>query len=136
MGCISPYKAQVYAIKEKLGTTYQGGPSDSFSVNVSSVDGFQGSEADVIIISTVKKLVTDAKSRGRFYNVQEDKKLALALAGALVELGQLDTSVTRSLLFPNGKWKVYLLIMSYSKECLLSQAHRSPHISLTPGYNV
>lgn len=54
MGCISPYKAQVYAIKEKLGTKYRAGRNDHFSVNVSSVDGFQGSEADVIIISTVR----------------------------------------------------------------------------------
>lgn len=56
--------------------------------------------------SVWKKLVIDAKSRGCFYNVQEDKKSSLALAGALIELGQLDTLLTRSLLFPEGKWKV------------------------------
>lgn len=176
MGCISPYKAQVYAIQDKLGTKYRAGSNNSFSVSVSSVDGFQGSEADVIIISTVrsnangtvgflsnlqranvaltrarfkylqvqyqlvyknvtanmylivfrhclwilgngstlvnsgsvwKKLVIDAKSRACFYNVQEDKKLALALAGCLIEIGQLDSLVARSLLFPEGKWKVF-----------------------------
>ncbi|WOH15111.1 hypothetical protein DCAR_0934648 [Daucus carota subsp. sativus] len=152
VGCISPYKAQVYAIQDKLGTKYRAGSNNSFSVSVSSVDGFQGSEADVIIISTVrsnangtvgflsnlqranvaltrarhclwilgngstlvnsgsvwKKLVIDAKSRACFYNVQEDKKLALALAGCLIEIGQLDSLVARSLLFPEGKWKVFL----------------------------
>ncbi|XP_074364158.1 uncharacterized protein LOC141704897 [Apium graveolens] len=175
VGCISPYKAQVYAIKRKLGTKYRSGPNDSFSVNVSSVDGFQGSEADVIIISTVrsnangsvgflsnlqranvaltraryclwilgngstllnsgsvwKKLVIDAKSRGCFYNVQEDKKSSLALAGALIELGQLDTSVTRSLLFPEGKWKVCLhdvFLKSMSK--IESENVRSEALSL------
>ncbi|XP_042503371.1 uncharacterized protein LOC122080630 isoform X2 [Macadamia integrifolia] len=52
VGVISPYKAQVFAIKEKLGDTYDT-PSD-FSVSVRTVDGFQGGEEDVIIISTVR----------------------------------------------------------------------------------
>lgn len=54
MGCISPYKAQVFAIQEKLGKTYSTDVNSDFSVNVRSVDGFQGGEEDVIIISTVR----------------------------------------------------------------------------------
>ncbi|MFS7911495.1 putative P-loop containing nucleoside triphosphate hydrolase, DNA2/NAM7 helicase, helicase [Helianthus anomalus] len=55
VGCISPYKAQVEAIQAKLGTKYnQEANSWSFSVNVRSVDGFQGSEEDVIIFSSVR----------------------------------------------------------------------------------
>ncbi|XP_071706131.1 uncharacterized protein [Rutidosis leptorrhynchoides] len=53
VGCISPYKAQVTAIQEKIGTKYSN-YENYFSVNVRSVDGFQGSEEDVIIISTVR----------------------------------------------------------------------------------
>ncbi|XP_024984590.1 uncharacterized protein LOC112520401 [Cynara cardunculus var. scolymus] len=53
VGCISPYKAQVTAIQEKLGNKYKGS-ENFFTVNVRSVDGFQGSEEDVIIISTVR----------------------------------------------------------------------------------
>ncbi|KAJ6368014.1 hypothetical protein OIU78_000564 [Salix suchowensis] len=52
IGVISPYKAQVYAIQEKIGNTYN--TYSDFSVKVRSVDGFQGSEEDVIIISTVR----------------------------------------------------------------------------------
>ncbi|XP_042519721.1 helicase sen1-like [Macadamia integrifolia] len=52
VGVISPYNAQVFAIKEKLGDTYDK-PSD-FSVSVRTVDGFQGGEEDVILISTVR----------------------------------------------------------------------------------
>nr|GMC62485.1 probable helicase MAGATAMA 3 isoform X1 [Ipomoea batatas] len=54
VGCISPYKAQVFAIQEKLGKKYSTDVESDFSVNVRSVDGFQGGEEDVIIISTVR----------------------------------------------------------------------------------
>ncbi|XP_065004866.1 uncharacterized protein LOC135636771 isoform X1 [Musa acuminata AAA Group] len=52
VGIICPYTAQVLAIRGKLGKMYQ---SNSFmSVKVNSVDGFQGSEEDVIILCTVR----------------------------------------------------------------------------------
>lgn len=54
VGCISPYKAQVFAIQESFGKTYSSDAKDKFSVNVRSVDGFQGGEEDIIIISTVR----------------------------------------------------------------------------------
>ncbi|KAD7478543.1 hypothetical protein E3N88_01679 [Mikania micrantha] len=50
VGCIAPYKAQVTAILDKIGDIYQ---TRDFSVKVGTVDGFQGCEEDVIIISTV-----------------------------------------------------------------------------------
>ncbi|MFS8009812.1 putative P-loop containing nucleoside triphosphate hydrolase, DNA2/NAM7 helicase, helicase [Helianthus anomalus] len=53
VGCISPYKAQVNALQEKIGKKYAG-YENCFTLNVRSVDGFQGSEEDVIIISTVR----------------------------------------------------------------------------------
>ncbi|XP_026399274.1 uncharacterized ATP-dependent helicase C29A10.10c-like [Papaver somniferum] len=52
IGIISPYNAQVVAVSEKLGDKY--GTHCDFSVSVRSVDGFQGGEEDVIIISTVR----------------------------------------------------------------------------------
>ncbi|XP_031110406.1 uncharacterized protein LOC116014483 isoform X1 [Ipomoea triloba] len=54
VGIISPYAAQVDAIKENLGTTYSTDGDNNFSVDVRSVDGFQGGEKDIIIISTVR----------------------------------------------------------------------------------
>ncbi|KAF7151329.1 hypothetical protein RHSIM_Rhsim02G0186700 [Rhododendron simsii] len=151
VGCISPYKAQVFALQEKLGQTYNTDSYPDFSVDVRSVDGFQGGEEDLIIISTVrcnergsvgflsnrqrtnvaltrarhclwilgdgatlinsgsvwKELVVDAKARDCFYDANDDKNLAQAVAGALVELNQLDTLlVTDSPLFRNMRWKV------------------------------
>ncbi|CAL1353525.1 unnamed protein product [Linum trigynum] len=52
IGLISPYSAQVIAIKKKLGNEFE--QKDGFSVKVKSVDGFQGGEEDIIIISTVR----------------------------------------------------------------------------------
>ncbi|KAL6993306.1 hypothetical protein U1Q18_011422 [Sarracenia purpurea var. burkii] len=54
VGCISPYKAQVFALQEKLGNKYGTDANSDFSVSVRSVDGFQGGEEDLIIISTVR----------------------------------------------------------------------------------
>ncbi|KAM3753517.1 hypothetical protein ACB098_03G099900 [Castanea mollissima] len=52
IGIISPYAAQVVAIQERLGRKFDA--LDRFTVKVKSVDGFQGGEEDLIIISTVR----------------------------------------------------------------------------------
>ncbi|RDX62226.1 putative helicase MAGATAMA 3, partial [Mucuna pruriens] len=53
IGIISPYKAQVYEIQEKV-KKYISVSDSYFSVSVRSVDGFQGGEEDIIIFSTVR----------------------------------------------------------------------------------
>ncbi|KAK8667986.1 hypothetical protein V6N13_105458 [Hibiscus sabdariffa] len=58
VGIISPYTAQVISIQEKLGRKYE--KDDGFAVKVKSVDGFQGGEEDIIIISTVRSNRTGA----------------------------------------------------------------------------
>ncbi|CAM0948100.1 unnamed protein product [Alopecurus aequalis] len=52
VGILSPYNAQVRAFQEKLEKLYSS--YDGFSLKIKSVDGFQGGEEDIIIISTVK----------------------------------------------------------------------------------
>ncbi|KAF5450509.1 hypothetical protein F2P56_030851 [Juglans regia] len=52
IGVISPYAAQVVAIQDRLRRKYVN--TDGFTVKVKSVDGFQGGEEDIIIISTVR----------------------------------------------------------------------------------
>ncbi|KDO57821.1 hypothetical protein CISIN_1g0001621mg, partial [Citrus sinensis] len=52
IGIVSPYSAQVIAIQEKLGSKYE--KIAGFAVKVKSIDGFQGGEEDIIIISTVR----------------------------------------------------------------------------------
>ncbi|KAG9442386.1 hypothetical protein H6P81_018240 [Aristolochia fimbriata] len=52
IGVVSPYSAQVNEISEKNFTKYE--QSDGFIVKVGTIDGFQGGEEDVIILSTVR----------------------------------------------------------------------------------
>ncbi|PKI40570.1 hypothetical protein CRG98_039044 [Punica granatum] len=52
VGIISPYGAQVGEISERLGKKYE--YSDGFTVAVNTVDGFQGREQDIVILSTVR----------------------------------------------------------------------------------
>lgn len=52
IGLISPYAYQVAAIRNKLQSKYDN--HESFTVKVNSIDGFQGGEEDIIIISTVR----------------------------------------------------------------------------------
>ncbi|KAJ8506154.1 hypothetical protein OPV22_007040 [Ensete ventricosum] len=52
IGVISPYSYQVNAIMERLGNKYEA--YDGFRIRVKSIDGFQGEEDDVIILSTVR----------------------------------------------------------------------------------
>ncbi|KAL8479569.1 hypothetical protein ACS0TY_026457 [Phlomoides rotata] len=52
IGVISPYAAQVAAIQEHLPRKYEN--VERFTVKVKSIDGFQGGEEDIIIISTVR----------------------------------------------------------------------------------
>ncbi|KAL6882575.1 hypothetical protein ACP4OV_011265 [Aristida adscensionis] len=66
VGVVSPYNVQARAIQEKLMQTYN--RNEEFSVKVKSVDGFQGAEEDIIIISTIRS--NGAGSVGFLVNLQ------------------------------------------------------------------
>lgn len=153
VGVISPYKGQVCLIQEKIGNKYAN-YKENFAVNVRSVDGFQGGEEDVIIISTVrcngngsvgflsnhqrtnvaltraryclwivgnwttlaksgsvwKKVAIDAKTRGCFYDADDDLHSKQAKTGSLAKINQLSVSKPDffgSLNLGKAKWKVY-----------------------------
>ncbi|XP_010415124.1 PREDICTED: helicase SEN1-like isoform X2 [Camelina sativa] len=75
VGVISPYKAQVFAIQERIGEKYNTG--GSFTVSVRSVDGFQGGEEDIIIVSTVR---SNGKGAIGFLSNQQRTNVALTRA--------------------------------------------------------
>ncbi|ONI29819.1 hypothetical protein PRUPE_1G215600 [Prunus persica] len=55
IGVVSPYAAQVVAVQDKLPQKYD--KMDGFTVKVKTVDGFQGGEDDIIIVSTVRSTI-------------------------------------------------------------------------------
>ncbi|CAN0880594.1 Probable helicase MAGATAMA 3 [Linum grandiflorum] len=75
VGVISPYAAQVSEIQRKIGRKYE--RIDGFSVKVRSVDGFQGGEEDIIIISTVR-----SNSKGAIGFLSNGQRANVALTRA------------------------------------------------------
>lgn len=72
---MSPYVGQVVAIQEKLGQIYES--HDGFNVDVKSIDGFQGGEKDVIILSTVR---TNNRTSLEFISSPQRTNVALTRA--------------------------------------------------------
>ncbi|GKA24657.1 UvrD-like helicase, ATP-binding domain, P-loop containing nucleoside triphosphate hydrolase [Tanacetum coccineum] len=75
IGVVSPYSAQVVSIQEKLARKYE--KLDGFSVKVKSIDGFQGGEEDIIILSTVR-----SNSRGSVGFISSPQRTNVALTRA------------------------------------------------------
>nr|KYP36814.1 Helicase sen1 [Cajanus cajan] len=75
IGIVSPYAGQVTAIKEELEQTYDG--HYGFHVNVKSIDGFQGGEQDVIILTTVR---TNNRTSLEFISSPQRTNVALTRA--------------------------------------------------------
>ncbi|PKI40624.1 hypothetical protein CRG98_038973 [Punica granatum] len=130
VGIISPYAAQVGAISERLGKKYE--YSDGFTVTVNSVDGFQGREQDIVILSTVRSnhqgsigflanpnRTNVALTRARYclwilgnqrtLRGNDDEGLAKTILKAKTKYNQLDDLLTScNVLFRDAKWKVIL----------------------------
>ncbi|XP_006368091.1 probable helicase MAGATAMA 3, partial [Solanum tuberosum] len=100
IGVISPYAAQVLAIKGKLGRRYD--TLDGFEVKVKSVDGFQGGEEDIIIISTVR-----SNSGGSIGFLSSLQRTNVALTRARHCLWILGNE--RTLLESNSVWHTLVL---------------------------
>ncbi|WOL05361.1 TPR and ankyrin repeat-containing protein 1-like [Canna indica] len=75
IGIISPYSSQVNAINNRLGNKYTS--CHDFDVRVKSIDGFQGEENDVIILSTVR-----ANNKGNIGFLIDHQRANVALTRA------------------------------------------------------
>nr|KYP39275.1 Helicase SEN1 [Cajanus cajan] len=100
IGIVSPYAGQIVAIEKKLGQFYES--HDGFKVNVKSVDGFQGGEHDVIILSTVR---TNSRTFLEFISSPQRTNVALTRARhCLWILGN-----ERALTHKENVWKAIVL---------------------------
>ncbi|KAL9228933.1 hypothetical protein vseg_004459 [Gypsophila vaccaria] len=75
VGVVSPYAAQVFAIEDLIGKRYE--KLNNFVVKVRSVDGFQGGEEDIIILSTVR-----ANNSGQVGFISDCQRTNVALTRA------------------------------------------------------
>ncbi|CAJ1970808.1 unnamed protein product [Sphenostylis stenocarpa] len=101
IGIISPYNAQVYEIQEKI-KKYDSPSYPDFSVTVRSVDGFQGGEEDIIIISTVR-----SNGSGNVGFLTNTQRANVALTRARYCLWILGNAAT--LVSSNSVWRKLVL---------------------------
>ncbi|KAM0909731.1 hypothetical protein ACQ4PT_014633 [Festuca glaucescens] len=90
VGILSPYNAQVRAFQEKLEKSYSS--YDGFSLKIKSVDGFQGGEEDIIIISTVR-----SNEDGAVGFLKDTKRTNVALTRAKYCLWVIGNATTLSM---------------------------------------
>lgn len=83
VGVISPYRGQVHLLQQKLSSYSITSPTGASSpvrrngIAVNTVDGFQGGEKDVIVISTVR-----ANGEGRIGFLNDARRVNVALTRA------------------------------------------------------
>ncbi|KAB1211382.1 putative helicase MAGATAMA 3 [Morella rubra] len=119
IGVISPYKGQVSAIEEKV-KEYSAYSDGGFCVSVRTVDGFQGAEEDVIIISTVR-----SNGNGSVGFLSNRQRANVALTRARYCLWILGSGVT--LLNSDSVWKKVVL-NAKQRECFYN-AHENKNLA-------
>ncbi|XP_009800549.1 uncharacterized protein [Nicotiana sylvestris] len=124
VGCVSPYKAQVFAIQQQLGQKYGTYVNSRFSVNVRSVDVSRDGEEDVIIISTVR-----CNGSGSVGFLSNHQRANAALTQARHWLWVLGNATT--LVKSGSIWK-HLVIFFFFKFLNPSQIRRIYSVSTLP----
>ncbi|KAB2600277.1 hypothetical protein D8674_010548 [Pyrus ussuriensis x Pyrus communis] len=112
VGVISPYAAQVNAIQERVKEYSEVSAGSDFSVSVRSVDGFQGGEEDLIIISTVR--CNGKGSVGFLSNRQRANVVLTRARHCLWILGNESTLINS-----NSIWKK-LILDAKKRECFFN----------------
>ncbi|KAJ1399973.1 UvrD-like helicase, ATP-binding domain [Sesbania bispinosa] len=110
IGIVSPYAAQVVAIQDILGQKYD--RHEGFDVKVKTIDGFQGGEQDVIILSTVR---TNGSTSLQFISSHQRTNVALTRARhCLWILGN-----ERTLVNQENVWKA-LVLDAKKRQCFFN----------------
>ncbi|KAJ3680401.1 hypothetical protein LUZ60_016679 [Juncus effusus] len=109
VGIICPYSAQVSEIREKLSKASN---SNRIVVKVNSVDGFQGSEEDIIILSTVR-----SNPNGSIGFLSDLKRTNVALTRARYCLWIVGNAST---LYKSGSIWGDLVLDARKRKCLFS----------------
>ena len=111
MGVISPYSQQVYDIKKRIQANDS---SLQCSLEVNTVDGFQGREKDIIVFSTVRsrKKNEKAKDKKTIGFLKDRRRMNVSLSRArlsLIVVGNARRYVFDKII----KFTVFLLIFFF-----------------------
>lgn len=104
-GLISPYKAQVQYLRNKIKSSSFFRPFRSL-ITVNTVDGFQGQERDVVFISLVR-----ANENGQIGFLNDLRRMNVAITRARMKLVILGEAATLT------KHAFYRKLMEYIKSC-------------------
>lgn len=80
VGVLSPFNAQVARILREVNSTVSKAERDRLSLRISTIDKFQGGEADVILFSLV--LTANAQTSARTFLEKERRRLNVAISRA------------------------------------------------------
>ena len=90
IGIISPYKAQVYYLRQQIKQTPGLRPVRG-QLSINTVDGFQGQERDVIFVSMVR-----ANEKGQIGFLNDLRRMNVAMTRARMKLAIFGNSDTLS----------------------------------------
>jgi AAA domain len=87
IGIITPYKSQLHLLRSKFNSTF--GPEAVSDMELNTVDGFQGREVDILLLSTVRASTSDESGRsgtGSIGFVADVRRMNVALTRAKFSL--------------------------------------------------
>ena len=128
VGVISPYKAQVKQIKQMLEKEL--GPKDAKSIDVNSIDGFQGREKEVCVFSVVRAPRVDGSSKGTSVKGKKNVNLGFVADERRVNVGltRAKTSLlvvgSAKALKTDGNWGG-LVASAYNRDLVLRPAGKT-----------
>uniref|UniRef100_A0A1D1Z467 Putative ATP-dependent helicase C29A10.10c n=2 Tax=Anthurium amnicola TaxID=1678845 RepID=A0A1D1Z467_9ARAE len=143
IGVITPYKSQLSLLRSRFSSAF--GPSMTADMEFNTVDGFQGREVDILILSTVRASISNAREHGgksgNIGFVADVRRMNVALTRAKLSLWIVGNART---LQTNFHWydlvnnaKERNLFMSVSRPygavfnsvpCLSKKDLNSPHL--------
>ncbi|XP_078433844.1 P-loop containing nucleoside triphosphate hydrolases superfamily protein [Wolffia australiana] len=85
IGVITPYKSQLSLLRSRFSSTL--GPSVVANVEFKTVDGFQGREVDILLLSTVRASACNSRDRGN---------TKLNSIGFVADMRRMNVALTRA----------------------------------------
>ncbi|XP_058113518.1 uncharacterized protein LOC131256610 isoform X2 [Magnolia sinica] len=140
IGIITPYKSQLSLLRSRFNNAF--GPGATADMEFNTVDGFQGREVDILILSTVRASDQSVKAPGinsRVIGFVADvRRMNVALTRAKLSLWivgnsrTLETNINWAALLNNAKERDLVISMERPYESILRKQSSSSMRKLSP----